>query len=57
MLEKYTKVWKKIGELIGKKFNSEVILSNNNDDNDNDNKYIKTKIKPYFNNIKTNFHE
>ena len=64
LLKKYTEVWKKIEDLIGKKFNSNVILSSNNnnddgndDDDDNDDKYIKTKIKSYLDNIKTNFYD
>ena len=56
------KYGKKIEDLIGKKFNCNVILNSNNnnndddDDDDDDNKYIKTKIKSYLNNVKTNFH-
>ena len=57
LLEKFIKVWNKIEDLIGKKFNSDVILGNNNDDADNDNKYIKTKIKSFLNNIKINFYD
>ena len=47
LLKKYTKVWKKIRDLIGKKFNSELVYGD---------KYIKTKIKSYNNDIRTNFH-
>ena len=42
-LRKYTKLWGKIKDLIGKKFDSEPIYNDN---------YIKTKIKSY---IITNF--
>ena len=46
-LKEYTKVWKKIRDLIGKKFDSEPVYGD---------KYIKTKIKSYNNDIRTNFH-
>ena len=36
MLTKYNKIWDKIKDLFGKKFNSETVYGN---------KYIKTKIK------------
>ena len=45
-LRKYTKLWGKIKDLIGKKFDSEPIYNDN---------YIKTKIKSYNNDIITNF--
>ena len=47
LLKEYTKVWEKIRDLIGKKFDSEPVYSD---------KYIKTKIKSYNNDIRTNFH-
>ena len=46
-LKEYIKVWEKIRDLIGKKFNSEPVYGD---------KYIKTKIKSYNNDIRTNFH-
>ena len=45
-LKKYAKLWGKIKDLICKKFDSEPIYNNN---------YIKTKIKSYNNDIRTNF--
>ena len=45
-LNKYTKLWGKTKDLIGKKFDSEPIYNDN---------YIKTKIKSYNNDIRTNF--
>ena len=45
-LRKYTKLWGKVKDLIGKKFDSEPIYNDN---------YIKTKIKSYNNDIITNF--
>ena len=47
VLKEYTKVWEKIKDLIGKKFESEPVYGD---------KYIKTKIKSYNNDISTNFH-
>ena len=46
-LERYTKIWEKISDLIDKKFDS---------DPNYNNKYINTKIRSY-NNIITNFHD
>ena len=46
-LKEYTKVWEKVKYLIGKKFYAEPVYSD---------KYIKTKIKSYNNDIRTNFH-
>ena len=46
-LKEYIKVWEKIRDLIGKKFNSEPVYGD---------KYINTKIKSYINDIRTNFH-
>ena len=48
LLKKYTKVWEKISDLIGKKINSELVF---------DDKYINAKIKPYNNDIITNFRD
>ena len=47
-LKEYTKVWEKIKDLIGKKFDAEPVYSE---------KYIKTKIKSHNNDIRTNFHD
>ena len=47
-LDKYTKLWGKIKDLIGKKIDSEPIYNDN---------YIKTKIKSYNNDIRTNFRD
>ena len=47
LLKEYTKVWEKIRDLICKKIDSEPIYGD---------KYIKTKIKSYNNDIRTNFH-
>ena len=47
-LTKYTKLWGNIKNLIGKKFDSEPIYNDN---------YIKTKIKLYKNDIRTNFRD
>ena len=46
-LKEYIKVWEKIRDLVGTKFDSEPVYGD---------KYIKTKIKSYNNNIRTNFH-
>ena len=47
-LERYTKLWEKISDLINKKFDSDPVYNN---------KYINTKIRSYNNDIKTNFHD
>ena len=47
LLKEYTKVWKKIRNLIGKKFDAESVYGD---------KYIKTKVKSCNNDIRTNFH-
>ena len=47
-LERYTKIWEKTSDLINKKFDSDPVYNN---------KYINTKIRPYNNDIKTNFHD
>ena len=49
LLKKYTKIWGKISNIIGKEFDSETVYGGNN-------KYIKTKIKQYKDKINTNFH-
>ena len=41
------KVWEKVRDLIGKKFDAEPVCGD---------KYIKTKIKSCYNDIRTNFH-
>ena len=46
-LKEYIKVWEKIRDLIDKKFNSEPVYGD---------KYIKTKLNSYSNDIRTNFH-
>ena len=45
----YNKIWKKIEELMGIKFNTKPTYGD-------DEKYIKTKIKTYEDNITTNFY-
>ena len=47
-LERYTKIWEKISDLIDKKFDSDPVYNN---------KYINTKIRSYNNDIITNFHD
>ena len=46
-LKEYIKVWEKIRDLIGKKFNSEPVYGD---------KYINAKIKSYKNDIRRNFY-
>ena len=46
LLKKYTKIWKKISGLVGKKFDSEPVYGD---------KYIKTEIKSYGDMVSTNF--
>ena len=46
-LKEYAKVWEKTKVLIGKKSDGEPVYGD---------KYIKTKIKSYNNDIRTNFH-
>ena len=48
-LKNYNKIWKKIEKLMTIDFNSKPT-------NGDDDKYIKTKIKMYEDNITTNFH-
>ena len=47
-LERYTKTWEKISDLIYKKFDSDPVHNN---------KYINTKIRSCNNDIMTNFHD
>ena len=47
-LERYTKIWEKISDLIDKKFDSDPVYNN---------KYINTKIRSYNNDIITNVHD
>ena len=47
-LERYTKIWEKISDLIDKKFDGDPVYNN---------KYINTKIRSYNNDIITNFHD
>ena len=47
-LERCTKIWEKINDLVNKKFDSEPVYNN---------KYINTKIRSYNNDIMTNFHD
>ena len=47
-LERYTKIWEKISDLIDKKFDSDPVYNN---------KYINTKIRSYNNDIITNIHD
>ena len=47
-LERYTKIWEKLSDLIDKKFDSDPVYNN---------KYINTKIRSYNNDIITNFHD
>ena len=47
-LERYTKIWEKISNLIDKKIDSDPVYSN---------KYINTKIRSYNNDIITNVHD
>ena len=48
LLKKYTKIWERVSSLMNIKFDSEPVYGN-------DDKYIKTKIKSYGGEIKTNF--
>ena len=48
LLKKYTEIWEKISNLIGKKVDSEPVYCDND-------KYIKTKIKSYGDRVITNF--
>ena len=46
LLKKYTEIWEKINNLLGKKFDSKSVYGD---------KYIKSKIKSYKNSVITNF--
>ena len=48
LLKKYTKIWKKVRNLLNIKFDSEPVYGDND-------KYIKTKIEMYGNKVNTNF--
>ena len=47
LLEKYNEIWEKVKNIIKKEFDSESVYNE---------KYLKTKIKSYNENINTNFH-
>ena len=47
-LERYTKIWEKLSDLIDKKIDSDPVHSN---------KFINTKIRSYNNDIMTNFYD
>ena len=47
--KKYNQTWKKVKNLLNIKSDSEPVYGNND-------KYIKTKLKIYNNNMNTNFH-
>ena len=47
LLKNYTKIWKKIRELMGKKFDRKPVWGD---------KYIGTRIKSYGDKVNTNFH-
>ena len=49
LLKNYNKIWEKVGKLMKIDFESKPVYGD-------DNKYIKTKIKIYADNIFTNFH-
>ena len=48
LLKKYNQIWKKVKNLLNIIFDSEPVYGNNN-------KYIKTKIKIYDDNVNVNF--
>ena len=48
LLKRYIKIWERIQNLIGKEFDNKPVNGNND-------KYIKTKIKPYGDKVNTNF--
>ena len=47
-LKKYTKIWGKVSSLMDVEFDNKPVYGDNN-------KYIKTKIKPYGDKVNTNF--
>ena len=49
LLEKYTKIWRRVGNLMNIEFDSEPVYGDND-------KYIKTRIKMYEDKVNTNFH-
>ena len=49
LLKNYTKIWGKVSSLMNKEFDREPVYVDND-------KYIKTKIKIYGDNVNTNFH-
>ena len=49
LLKKYTKIWEKVSSLMNKELDSEPVYGDND-------KYIKTKINSYGDNVNTNFH-
>ena len=48
LLKKYIQIWKKVKHLLNIKFDNEPVYSDND-------KYIKTKVKVYDDNVNTNF--
>ena len=48
LLEKYTKIWERVSNLMKTNFDSQPVYGDND-------KYIKTKIKLYGDKINTNF--
>ena len=48
LLKNYNKIWERVNNLLSIKFDSEPVYGDND-------KYIKTKIKLYEDNINTNF--
>ena len=49
LLQKYNEIWEKVEKLLRKDFESKHVYGD-------DDKYIKTKIKIYADNVITNFH-
>ena len=52
LFKKYTKIWEKISNLVGKEFNSKMYY----EDDENDVRYINSKISIINREIKTDFH-
>ena len=48
LLKKYIKIWERVNSLMNIEFDSEPVYGDND-------KYIKTKIKSYGDNVNTNF--